>query len=175
MTNLPRWNRKARVALAVSVGLACSWQSVNAQSVNDRKTSARATITGSPQLYDGAYSTTGTSSVCGELPKEMNFSGEASFIIEFPRDGTGDEQIRSIAFGSNKLVGSVTTASVFSLNVNVTTASGGKPAAYVLNTDSGKPKNTGTATLKKKGAATTLNVKGTNDMGETIDLTVVCM
>lgn len=113
--------------------------------------------------------------VCGELPKELNFSGEASFIVEFPRDGTGNEQIRSIAFGSNQLVGGVDTASVFRLNVSVTTAAGGKPAAYVLNTDSGKPKDTGTATLTKKGAVTTLNVRGQNDMGETIALTVVCM
>lgn len=115
MTNLPRRNRKARVALVLSVGLACSWQSAHAQSINDRKTTARAAITGSPKLYDGSYASTGTSSVCGELPKEMTFTGVATFVIEFPSDGTGNEPIRSIAFGSDKLVGGVTTASVFRL------------------------------------------------------------
>ena len=175
MTTLNTWNRTICSTVALTLLVACSWQSVQAQSVNDRKTTAKATITGSPKLYDGSYASAGTSSVCGELPKEMNFSGLASFVIEFPSNGTGNEPIRSISFGSNKLVGGVTTASVFRLDVGVTTADGGKPSGYVLNTDDGKPKNTGIATLTKKGATTTLNVKGTNDMGETIDLTVVCM
>ena len=163
------------VAGATGSDSAASSQSVQAQSVNNRKTNAQALISGSPKLYDGSYATTGTSSVCGELPKELNLSGQASFIIEFPRDGTGKEPISSIAFGSNQLVGGVTTASVFRLNIHVTTAAGGTPPAYVLNTDDGKPKNVGTATLTTKDGVTTLKVDGVNDMGEKILLTVDCM
>ena len=98
----------------------------------------------------------------------------AVFVVEFPYDGTGNEPINSISFGSKELVGGVTKSTVFRMNVNVLTAKGGKPPAYVLNTDPPSPKNVGTATLTRKGNETTLRVVGQNDMGETIDLTVTC-
>lgn len=54
------------------------------------------------------------------------------------------------------------------------TATGGRPPHYVLNTDSLRPKNAGTATLSTKTGETTLKVSGQNEMGETIDLTIIC-
>ena len=146
------------------------------QSINDRKASARATITGSRNLYDGTFMSTGKAMVCGEIPKERSITGTATFVIEYPLDPQVSDQIQSIAFGSNQLVGVKRSASVFRLSVNVRTAKGGRPPAYVLNTDSGNSRNTGSATLAKgKNGSLTLSVAGSNDMGERIQLTVTCM
>ena len=60
---------------------AASSQSVQTQSANNRKTTAQALITGSPKLYDGSYASTGTSSVCGELPKELNLLPNAQISM----------------------------------------------------------------------------------------------
>lgn len=165
-----------RFTVMIAAALFISSQSVVAQSVNMRKTIARAMIAGSHNRYDGNFNAGGISSVCGELPKEMNFSGLASFIVEFPSDALpATAGIQSIAFSSNQLVGKVTRASVFRLNVAVRTAKGARPPAYVLNTDDRKPKNTGTAILtRNKGGGVTLRVTGQNDMGETIDITITC-
>lgn len=164
----------AHVSLALS--LAVSSNVVHAQSINNRKTSARATIAGSRNLYDGTFVATGVSSICGETPKEMSFNGTATFMIEYPSDAKATDQIQSISFGSNKLVEGVTKASLFTLNVGVLAKNGGRPYAYVLNTDPVTAKNTGTATLRKnKGGSVTLSVVGKNDMGQAIQLTVTCM
>jgi hypothetical protein len=169
MTSLskPSWVVRAGLVVALAGG----WESVQAQSINQRPTTAQALIAGSRGLYDGSFAATDTSSVCGEIPKEV--MGIATFVVEFPSNAI-TAPLQSIAFGSNELVGGVTKGTVFRLNVHVKTAQGGTPPAYVLNTDDGKPKNVGTATLTKKGGVTTLKVVGQNDMGETIDLSVSC-
>ena len=140
-------------------------------SINGRKTTARATITGSPKLRDGAFTASGVSGICGVIPKEV--MGEANFVIEFPNDApTGT--ITSVAFGSKELVDGVTKSTRFRLSVAVLTAKGGRPPAYVLNTDSARGKASGTAVLSEAKGVTTLSVIGHEEMGETIDLTVVC-
>jgi len=146
-----------------------------AQSINQRKTTVDATIAGSHNLYDGKFVATGTSRVCGEIPKESSMTGTASFVIEYPYDDPVNAPVQSIAFGSTELVGTARKATLFRLSVHVRTANGGKPHAYVLNTDPpGNPKTNGVATLSKVKNQLTLNVRGKNEMGETIDLTVVC-
>jgi hypothetical protein len=155
---------------AFAAGL--SW--AQSQSIYQRETAAQAVIAGSRTRYDGSFALTAKSSVCGEIPKDESLTGTAVFVIEFPSDGTGNGPINSIAFGSKELVGGVTKSTVFRLNVGVVTALGGKPPAYVLNTDPPGSKNVGTATLTQKGNETTLRVVGQNDMGETITLTVTC-
>lgn len=169
------WSRPGRIALplafaAFAAGL--SW--AQSQSIYQRETAAQAVIAGSRNRYDGSFALTAKSSICGEIPKEASPTGTAVFVIEFPYDGTGNGPINSIAFGSKELVGGVTRSTVFRLNVTVVTVTGGKPPAYVLNTDPPSAKNVGTATLTRKGTETTLRVNGQNDMGETIDLTVTC-
>ena len=146
-----------------------------AQSINQRKTTVDATIAGSRNLYDGNFSATGIASVCGEIPKESSMTGTASFVIEYPYDDPVNAPVQSIAFGSNELVGTAKTATLFRLSVGVRTANGGKPHAYVLNTDPpGSPKTNGTATLSKVKNQLTLKVRGQNEMGERIELTIVC-
>lgn len=162
-------------AVLIAAALAIPCNTATAQSINMRQTSARATIIGSRNLYDGTFNARGTSSVCGVIPKEMSMTGVANFVIEFPSDALPNAGIQSIAFGSSKLVGKVSQTPAFRLAVTVLTAKGGRPPAYVLNTDSGTPRNSGIATLTKtKAGALTLRVKGQNDMGQTIDLTVNC-
>ena len=64
---------------------------------------------------------------------------------------------------------------MFTLNVSVRLPNGSKPYAYVLNTDDPtKPKNTGSATLASSASGLKLTVSGTNDRGETLNLTVEC-
>jgi len=116
---------------AFAAGL--SW--AQSQSIYQRETAAQAVIAGSRTRYDGSFALTAKSSVCGEIPKDESLTGTAVFVIEFPSDGTGNGPINSIAFGSKELVGGVTKSTVFRLNVGVVTALGGKPPAYVLNTD----------------------------------------
>ena len=163
--------------LAVCFAIALSTQVSQAQSqpFNDRRTSARASLAGSPKLYDGTYTATNVSGICGEVPAMMNFSGVASFIIEYPRDARATDQIQSISFSSAKLVGKATTTSEFLLNITVLRSNGGRPPAYVLNTKS-NPKVTGTATLlRNKNRSVTLNVRGKDEMGVTLQMSVTCI
>jgi len=151
---------------------------VNAQTkqpYNDRKASAKATIAGSHGTYDGTFVASNIASVCGEVPADRNFSGVASFIVEYPRDVRDNDQIQSIAFGSSKLAGKATSTTDFLLNIAVIAKDGGRPYAYVLNT-SGNPRATGAASLtKNKDRSVTLNIRGKNDAGETIQMSVTCM
>jgi hypothetical protein len=164
---------RRRFALGAALLVAGVVLPAQTPSINGRSTTARAVIAGSPKLRDGNFSASGVSGVCGVVPKEMSFTGEASFVIEFPNDApTGS--ITSIAFGSKELVGGVTRSTVFRLSVGVVTANGGRPPHYVLNTDSAASKATGTAVLSEDKGITTLRVTGREVMGETIDLTVVC-
>ena len=101
-------------------------------------------------------------------------TGTATFVVEYPNDDPGNAQIQSIAFGSNELVGKTQKTSSFRLGVHVRTPDGGKPHAYVLNTDTPAPKTSGEAILSKVKNQLTLKVSGQNDMSEKIDLTVVC-
>ena len=142
-------------------------------SIYGRKTTARATITGSPKLRDGSFTATGVSGICGVIPKESSLTGEANFVIEFPND-TPTGSITSIAFGSKELLGNGAKSTVFRLNVGVRTADGGRPPNYVLNTDPPDAKVSGIATLLEEKGVTTLTVTGRENMGETIALTVIC-
>jgi hypothetical protein len=140
--------------------------------IHDRPTVAKVRIAGSPKLRDGSFELTGTSGVCGEIPKETSLTGQAVFVVEFPNDGRPNDPITSISFGSHQLVGGATKTSVFRLNVTVRTSNGGRPPAYVLTTDT--PNNIGQATLTTTGNTITLKVTGQEVMGETIDLEVTC-
>lgn len=166
--------RLTTMAIILLGAVAVDFSPLAAQSASiyQRQTSVQATIMGSRGRYDGGFGATGTSSICGEIPKEASLSGEAAFNVEFPSEISGNQTITAVAFGSKQLAGGISKASVFRLMVGVRLANGGRPPNYVLNTDT--PKNTGSATLTRQGAAITLKVVGQNDAGESIDLTVIC-
>ena len=165
---------KAHAAMVVLIVMVVSRPGLNAQqNIYQRPTSVTAVIAGSPTLRDGTFTGQGTSSICGEIPKLASMTGEDTFVIEFSgADMRGS--VYSISFGSKQLVRGVATSNLFTLNVSVVTANGGKPPLYVLNTDQRKPGESGVATLSQKGSATTLTLAGENDQKEKITLTVTC-
>ena len=144
------------------------------QNIYQRPTVANVIIIGSKNLFDGTYITKGNSRICGELPALAPLPS-AGFVIEF--DGQSPSNVAAvltIAFGSKELVGGVTKSALFNLNVSVRTSKGGEPPAYVLHTDQGKPGNSGLATLRHRGNAVDLDLRGTNDFGQSITLLVSC-
>ena len=139
---------------------------------NERPAEVKIVMSTSRGKYDGTYQLTEVARVCGEVPKELNFAGVASFIVQlYPDSGVGE--VQDVTFGSKELVGKVTTTSKFNLSVNLKSPKIGSPPAYVLDTE--QPKMTGTAKLTTISPGTTqLKIDGVNDRGETIDLTLVC-
>ncbi len=139
---------------------------------NQRPADVTAVMSTSRGKYDGSYTQSQLASVCGEVPAELNFAGVPAFIVEFP-NGLGDFSVTNVSFSSTGLVQGVTTTTKFLLNVGVKSPQIGQPPQYVLHTD--QPKMTGTATLTTPSAGTVkLKVDGVNDLGETVNLTVVC-
>jgi hypothetical protein len=129
-------------------------------------------VIGNSRMSAGTYRTSAPSRVCGELPAERNFSGKPSFVVEFPDAVNTD--VTNVTFASNALVGQTTTTGSFRLSVGVKRADGRQPPQYVLNTDPPSPPASGTATRTSAAGTDTLKVTGTNEIGETIELTVVC-
>ena len=122
--------------------------------------------------YDGRYTFSQIAQVCGEVPADFNFAGVPAFIVQFP-DDAGNGQVTDVTFASAKLVGGVMTTTSFHLGVTVTSPKIGSPNGYVL--DTAQPKMTGTATLSTPSPGTSqLRVVGINDLGESIDLTLIC-
>jgi hypothetical protein len=140
-------------------------------SIYGRAIDASAVISGSPRLRDGSFQLSGKAAICGEIPKESSLTGEAAFVIELSGDTQGS--MTTITFGS-KLAGREATATAFRLSVGVTTAQGGRPPLYVLNTDPPGRGNSGTATLTQTAEGATLKVIGVNEAKENIELTVRC-
>lgn len=138
---------------------------------NERPADASVVITNS-NLYEGSFALSTTARVCGEVPAELNFAGVPAFSVLFYPD-SGQGEIRDISFDSKELVGGVTTSAVFFLSVGVQSPAIGSPQAYVLDTS--RPDTSGTATLDfPKPGELKLEINGTNDMGETIRLILVC-
>ena len=151
-----------------------SWNSLDAQNIYQKKTVVKAIIAGSHRLYDGTFNASGTASICGEIPKESSMTGTAVFVVEYPNDDPGTAQIQSVSFGSKQLVGNVKKGTLFTLNVAVRLPNGSKPYAYVLHTDDGRPKNSGTATRTFVGGVNKITVAGLNERGETISFSLEC-
>lgn len=161
--------RSIGAVLIVATTLASS--AVAAQSFNERPSSVVVVMSNS-RTYAGTYRLTEVARVCGEVPKEMNFAGVPSFIVQlYPDSGSGE--VTDVTFGSPALVGGVITTGTFNLSVHVESPKIGKPAAYVLDTSRPKMQGTATLTAPSKGTVT-LHVTGANDLGEAIDLTLTC-
>ncbi len=156
-----------KIAMVLLVLIASAQQA----SIYCRGIDASAVISGSPRLRDGTFQLSGKAAICGEIPKEASLTGEATFVIELAGDTQGS--MTTITFGS-KLAGRDATATSFRLSVGVTTAQGGRPPHYVLNTDPPGRGNSGTATLTQTAQGATLKVIGVNEAKESIDLTVRC-
>ena len=156
----------------VAASLTVTLLSAQAPSIYQRPISASATITGSPKLRDGQFQLAGKAAMCGVIPKESSMTGEATFVIE-TSDGTKGS-MTSIAFGSKQVADAPASAARFRLSIGMVTANGGRPPLYVLNTDDGRPGNSGTATLTTVKGVATLKIIGRNEANESIELSVTC-
>ena len=126
---------------------------------------------GNSRRYAGSYLASGTSRICGHGPLR-DFAGLVDgFTLMFP-DGE-DLEIIDINFSADTLPVGKTTSS-FYVAISLKAKQGGQPPAYVVRANQPQSKETGTATLTAKGGTATLKVIGVNDMGETMDMTVVC-
>jgi hypothetical protein len=140
------------------------------QSFNERPAAVTVTITRS-DIHPGTFHLKEVARVCGEVPKDQNFSGKASFIVQLYPD-SGEGEVTDVTFASNELVGGVTTSARFHLSVSVRSAAIGRPYPLVLDTE--QPNMSGTATLTTVKGTQTLKIDGVNDRKEVIDLTLTC-
>ena len=128
-------------------------------------------LMGNSRRYAGPYQASGTSRICGHGPLR-DFAGFVDgFTLWFP-DGE-DLEIMDINFSADTLPVGKTTNS-FYVSLSLKAKQGGRPPDYVVRANQPRFKETGTATLTAKGGTATLKVVGVNDMGETMDMTVVC-
>ncbi|HSD30952.1 MAG TPA: hypothetical protein VLB49_03510 [Gemmatimonadales bacterium] len=158
---------------AVALALLGATPAVSAQAADT--SSQRPTdvtlIMGNSRRYAGSYRASGMSRICGYGPLRDMAGFVDGFTLMFP-DGE-DLEITDINFSADTLPVGKTTPS-FYIAISLKAKQGGTPAAYVVRANEPRFKETGTATLTAQGGTATLRVKGTNDMGETMDMTAVC-
>ncbi len=142
---------------------------------NERPADVAVVMSTSRGTYDGTYTLRETARICGEVPADLNLSGERSFIVQLYPDGPTAVEggVEDVTFGSKELVGGVKTTGKFMLNVTVTSPTIGRPPMYVL--DTAQPKMSGTASLSEPAQGSVrLKVNGVNDRGQTVSLTLDC-
>ena len=100
-------------------------------SLAQRPTQITATLGNSPRRYNGTYTASQVSRVCGEIDPAVSF-GPRAFIVEFPLDYDGVSNITDLRFTSKALVGPVKETGSFHVSINVKTSNGGTPPAYVF-------------------------------------------
>jgi hypothetical protein len=166
-----RMQLKLDLAVAAFLVLASAGAAQNQDPRAQRPTEANL-VMGNGRTYAGTYLAVAKSRVCGELPAELSITGEPTFVVEFPDDEI--VEITSIAFGSKTLVGGKATTDKFVLNVGVKAKNGGRPPHYSIDTQTPRPKHTGTATLTTAAGTHTLKITAVNEMGETLEMTLVC-
>jgi len=129
------------------------------------------------QVHNGNFGLSGVARVCGEVPKELNFSAVPAFIVQFFPDtgppARGPGEATDVTFDSKELVGGITSTSKFFLSLTVQSTAIGSPYALVLDTS--QPKMSGNVKLTMPGPGTLqLRVDGTNDRGEIVLMTLTC-
>jgi hypothetical protein len=128
------------------------------------------TLSGTKNLSDGTYSSSGPARLCGDGVMHLTGNPKA-FQFEFPLDG--QSQIGDVTFSADDLLPGTST-SVFHVSVNVTTADGSQPAATVVHPDLAGSGDTGTASRSESDGTITLVVDGSDDVGQTIHMTATC-
>ena len=91
--------------------------------------------------------------------------------MQFPDDG--EFEIRDLDFDAKILPPGAATLS-FRISVSVTTAKGAKPAAFVLRPNQPEFNERGSASLEMDGETAKLEVSGSDPMGQSLQLTIVC-
>jgi len=162
-------------ALVAAVALTAGVRESAAQAaLLQRPTEVTAVMANSPKLYNGTYATSQVSRMCGETDPLQSFTGERVFLVEYPLDYIGAAEIVDVRFHSKTLVGAVRQTGSFFVSITVKAKIGGQPPAYVVDTERPAPGNSGSASLEVKGGVARLSVRAVDQLGQTLDLTVVC-
>lgn len=125
---------------------------------------------GNSRTYAGSYRASGISRGCGNMVLSMT-GQEKAFNVEFPYEG--EFEIVDLSFAADTLAPGTETDKYY-LSVSLKTKDGGRPPSFVLRTKEPRFKETGKATLAVNGGTAQLAVEGRNDLGETLQMTVVC-
>lgn len=128
-------------------------------------------IMGNSRTYAGTYRASGMARICGYGPLRDAAGFVDGFTLMFP--DAEDLEIVDVNFNADTLPVGRTTNS-FYIAISLKAKQGGRPPIYVVRANEPRFKETGTATLTAQGGTATLRVIGTNDMGETMDMTAVC-
>ena len=142
--------------------------------ITQRPAEITATMANS-RVYTGLYKGTLRSRMCGET--DPMYTGTHTYLVEYPDidDPATIKGITDVRFSSDALVGSVRETDKFFVSVTVSPSQmGGSPPAYVVDTTRAGAKVSGKATLQINGGTAQLSVSSVNELGETLQLVVVC-
>jgi hypothetical protein len=158
------------------IGLCALWaDAARAQpAITQRPSDVTATMANS-RMYTGVYHGTLKSRMCGET--DPMYTGSHTYLFEYPDidDPMTIKGITDVRFSSAALVGGAKETDKFHVSVTVSPSQmGGSPPAYVVDTTRVGAKVSGKATLQVNGGTSTLSVSAVNELGETLQLTVVC-
>jgi hypothetical protein len=167
---LAGWGQPDQRFSGASVGSSPAGPAQSADT-NAQRPSDVTLIMGNSRRYAGTYQASGISRICGYGPLRDMSGYVDGFTLMFPNDE--DLEIVDINFSADTLRVGQTTPS-FYISLGLKAKQGGRPPSYVVRANQPQFKETGTATLTAKGGTATLKVVGVNDMGETMDMTVVC-
>lgn len=120
--------------------------------------------------YNGTYQASGVTSACGN--PAVGMAGKAhSFGVELPAQR--DREIVDLSFHADTLAPAGTT-DMYYLSVTVKTKQGDTPPSFVVRTNEERFKEKGKATLTIEGGTARLKITGKKELGETLDMSVVC-
>lgn len=142
--------------------------------ITQRPSEVTATMANS-RLYTGVYKGTLESRMCGET--DPMYTGSHTYLFEYPHidDPAAIKGITDVRFSSAALVGNAKDTDKFFVSVTVSPSQmGGSPPAYVVDTTRAGAKVSGKAALQVNGGTSQLSVSAVNELGETLQLTVVC-
>ena len=125
---------------------------------------------GNSRTYAGSYRASGISRGCGNMVLSMT-GQENAFNVEFPYEA--EFEIVDLSFAADTLATGTETDKYY-LSVSLKTKDGGRPPSFVLRTREPRFKETGKAQLAVDGGTAQLTVSGSNELGETLKMTVVC-
>jgi len=166
---------RCRVHLALLAVCLLRAEAIGAQpAITQRPSDVTATLANS-RLYTGVYKGTLKSRMCGET--DPMFTGSRTYLFEYPDidDPTTIKGITDVRFFSAALIGGAKDTDEFFVSVTVSPSQmGGSPPAYVVDTTRVGAKVSGKATLQVNGGTSQLSVSAVNELGETLQLTVVC-
>jgi hypothetical protein len=159
---------------ATAMMTAAVWKAQAQAGLFGRPASVTVVLASTFEKFDGTYTSTQVARICGETDPTQFWTGERAFVMEYPLDLVGNAEILNVAFHSKMLVGGVKQTNTFFVSASVVSKDGGRYPALVVDTEQPAPGHSGTASLNAEGGKEELKVRATDDLGRTLDLSVIC-